>query len=69
MTQQRRQELIRAEALRHCNLARLDEPRRREHMEVAEALEWAVRELSVPKRDGGTKTMGDGQARAGGKPG
>ena len=38
----RRVELILAEALRHRGLALLDEPRRLEHLEVAEALVWAA---------------------------
>lgn len=46
MTADRRMQLIRAEELRHRALALADAPRRHEHLEVAEALEYAAKYLS-----------------------
>ena len=43
---ERRVNLVRAEALRHRAMALLDEPRRPEHLEVAEALEAAAEYIS-----------------------
>ena len=42
MTKQRRLRLLEEETRRRRALAQLDEPRRREHLEVAEALAWAA---------------------------
>lgn len=44
MTKARRLELLEAEVRRHRALAKADEPRRAEHLEVAEALAWAARQ-------------------------
>ena len=41
----RQVELVRKEALRRRAVAKLDEPRRLEHLEVAEALEAAAKAL------------------------
>lgn len=44
MTNYRRLRLLDEEARRRLALAQVDEPHRREHLEVAEALAWAVRQ-------------------------
>lgn len=42
----RRAELLWAEALRHEGIAKLDGPRRLEHLEVAEALAYAAKRIA-----------------------
>lgn len=49
----RRTVLIHAEALRHRAMARLDAARREEHLEIAEALTWAVIQLCAAREPRG----------------
>lgn len=50
MTRERQAELLRAEALRRRSIAMVDEPRKKEHLEVAEALELAAARIKSPRR-------------------
>lgn len=50
MTRKRQAELLLAEAQRRRSIAMVDEPRRLEHLEVAEALELAAARIRRKRR-------------------